>query len=426
MKQKIHILLKRSISFGAALSLSAAGLMVGLSPATAQGIAPQTLRAQSLIMPAAVADTEFMAPRCEGSTLGNPETTGPDAYPNLLLVSGERLENYRDGHVVPLYDSYGYADGSYPPLCGVRYDAAADSPISEWMFCTDIGSKVCGDVLPGGQLGEVDVSVNPMEELAGNPRLDADQERLVSWLIHHESAYQGVGSYAWGGTTVASATRGTGERTALQTLIWCISDWPEASEADRLTTCEASMNQQEQQRILSLIPVAEEYLLELNPENSTVQVDDAAVLQLTTNIYGQPISLSTSSNAAIDLCEAMDGVVLAGTQLTLDAPASGDSAAIDLCVVASEATELSLNASVKPAQTVNIVWNQSQNNGEVVCQVFAGFRDASAGQISAAANITVKATVEPTEPTDPTVEPTEPTDPTDPTVEPTEPTDPTV
>ncbi|MFI5425527.1 hypothetical protein [Aeromicrobium sp. UC242_57] len=119
-------------------------------------------------MPSPAVAAAFDAPRCDGTTSRDP-ATGDGDVDNLLSVFGGRLAAYNAGGVVPLYDSSGYATGAYPPLCGVRYVASAGGPVSEWMFCTDLKSHVCGDTDEDGNLTEGSTPVDPLEKKATNP-----------------------------------------------------------------------------------------------------------------------------------------------------------------------------------------------------------------------------------------------------------------
>jgi hypothetical protein len=362
----------------------------------------------------------FIAPSCPGQTDSNPS---PEAEPgnespvNLREVFGARLEAYNAGHVVPLYDYAGYAYDSYPPLCGVRYVPSLGEPVAEWMFCTDLDSKVCGDMLPDGSLAEGTDRVDPLDKLPVNPKLSADQEKIIAYLVQHGYSYTGVGDQSWGGTTFARSDGSSAERAALQTLIWCVSDWdasqaPSESDTGFTKTCQASMNSTEQARILSMIPQEPTVSLELSGEERELTVDDTASFQLRTNLFNQPISLRTTASGDVNLTVCEGSATLTGQTITVSG--SGEEPAlVTLCATSTVAGEIEIEATGRPTFTEHVGWNQSPTlvDGDP-CQVFAAFYENQSQQLDSRASATFVSERTPT-PT-PTPEPT-----TDPTPEPT-------
>lgn len=171
---------RRLLAIGAALS---AVLMWAIPTTSASADVPP------------IPETEpFRAPLCPGTTTNDP-AAGDLGVADLTMVFGERLASYNAGHIVPLYDLNGYGRETFPPLCGVRYVEGV-GPVSEWMFCTDLFSKVCGDTLPDGTLadGNLDAAtpIEPMERLDGNDRITRDQERLVAYLIQAGAPFVGA------------------------------------------------------------------------------------------------------------------------------------------------------------------------------------------------------------------------------------------
>lgn len=187
----------------------------------------------------------------------------------------------------------------------------------------------------------------------GNPRLSPDQEKIIAWLIRNGHEYHGEGYYGpeWSFGDEGRAVGSSSDRLALQALMWCVSDWPEAdsdyeSERDRYASCEASLPAEEQARILALVP-------------------DVPV-----------------------------------THLELADP-SGEA-------VVTEPGEVELSVSTRPAVRSALTWNQSVTDGDP-CQVYATFSDFSVPAVGDATALRVAEAEDPTE--EPTDEPTEePTD----------------
>lgn len=322
---------------------------------------------------------EFTAPTCPGTTEHDPtDAAGPVA--DLTEVFGRRLDAYNEGRVVPLYDYFGDSQGAFPPLCGVRYDATVAGPVSQWMFCTDIKYLACGGVDALGNIIEEDRAntypVDPMEDLPTNPKLDADQEKLISYLVQQGHSYAGVGAYSLGGVDRATADLGSDERRALQTLIWCISDPDVAANVpDFAATCAANMDAAEQARLLTMIPDVAVLQLQFVGDLPDLEVGATARFRITTNVYNQPIQLVATPAGPVSVRVCSGDATLAGTTLTVagdDPQATSD---IEVCVTTTESGTVSLNASAQPPSTQHILWAQSPTRGPhgQPCQVFANF-----------------------------------------------------
>lgn len=374
------------------------------------------LSAVALVSSPAGADTPdpqvvapFQAPTCAGETAADPTQNTGYAVEDLTSVFGERLTAYNAGAIVPLYDAYGgsvllTSDGTnteqaaYPPVCGTRYVASLDSAVSEWMYCTDRAAQSCADTDSAGRLVDHDGNpLNPMTGLSGNARLMPEQERLIAYLVQHGHSYAGTGDQSWGGVTYARSDAGTNERAALQTLIWCISD-PSTDASDFATTCEASMDEAEQARLLAMIPEDPELSLSLTGATSPLAVGDTADFEVSTNVFDQPIIVTTGGTASGDWSVCAGDATLAGTTLTVHS--SGDPAApktIALCITATSTGSASLHLSASPPSTTHIGWAQSVgNNLPEGCQVYATFHEVDQLALTATAEASFVAAPSPT------------------------------
>lgn len=341
--------------------------------------------------PAPAVAADFVAPLCPGTTDFDPAVNGEPSHPvtNLRNVFGARLTAYNAGRVVPLYDSYGLSGPDvYPPLCGTRYVAAAGGPVSEWMYCTDRLSQVCGDLDANGNLlDEKGVVINPLTTLTRNRRLTSAQERVISYLIQHGHAYDGIGDQYFDGAKAAKSNAGTDERKALQTLIWCVSD-PGTSPSDFTSTCAKLMGPKEQARLLAMTPADPE--LTLQRRAAAVRVGQTARFDLTTNVFNQAITLTTGGTATARWRVCRGDATLNGSTLTVRPVTSGASAAVQLCARAKSKGELTVAANVAPPTTKHIGWNQSIQSGLFEdCQVFATFHAAKLVTLRASARSTV-------------------------------------
>lgn len=385
--------LRRIAASAAALAALVIAPLANVAPAAADTPSPAVASA-------------FDAPRCDGTTSVNP-ANGDGAIDNLLSVFGGRLTAYNAGGVVPLYDAFGRNVGAYPPLCGVRYVASVGGPVSEWMFCTDLKSHVCGETDANGNLQEGNAPVDPLQKKASNPKLTSDQEKVIAYLIQHGHSYNGVGNQSWGGVTTATANDSSNKRAALQSLIWCVSDTPPAG-SDLLATCANSMNAAEQARILALVPASPAVTLDFDSSGSTLTIKDTAKFNLSTNLFDQPISLEKSGTATSTLTVCGGTATLTGNTLTVPGNGSAATRSITLCATATTAGTINIDASAEPASTSHIGWNQSPTivTGDP-CQVFAAFYTDQQARVSDLAKATfatapvVTPTPTPTTPTTP-------------------------
>jgi len=361
-------LISRALTLVVALALTA---LVGLAPAPALAAAP----------PAPVG--EFNAPQCAGDTMYSP-TDDPGSVPDLTRVFGERLTDYNAGKTVVLYDSWGgNEDDAYPPVCGTRY-VAGKGAVSEWLYCTDLWSHVCSGVNAEGQLLNFDGEPIPGLDLKqNNPKLTAEQERIIAWLIQNGHPFTGHGYYDAGGVQTARSDLGTYERNALQILVWCVSDPVDPNEEgfnepNRAATCEDSLPQSEQDRILALTPAEATLQVSMVDGVTSAPVGQTVALSLSTNLYEQPIALAFSGGAQNVTVTSGNATYDAGAgTVTVTAPAAGDEAEVRLQFTSSQPGSVTATATGYPATTEHIAWHQSPGlsaDGKA-CQVYAVFNE---------------------------------------------------
>lgn len=368
----------RAIKLGAVGLLAAAFLPLGASVATS---------AASADVPDVPIGLAFNAPECSGAVAADPtHALGPVS--DLTLVFGQRLADYNAGKIVVLYDAFGENDDDgYPALCGVRYVAGV-GPVSQWMFCTDIFSHICSGTDSEGQLLDIDGKpIGGLAALDGNSKLSADQNKLIAYLILNGHAYDGSGYYSWDGVGDGAADATVDERLALQTLIWCISDpadpaSPKPSEVQRAATCQASMNPDEQARLLTLIPDAPSVQLAFTGSTATLRTGDTARFTLTTNLHDQPITLAESGLTG-DLTVVAGDATLAGNLLTVVGDDPEQTSTVTLGFTASTAGTEELTVSAQPASVTELDWNQSPGVAADTkkCQVFANFNQVNPPEI---------------------------------------------
>lgn len=355
-----------------------------------------TQTAASADVPTPGVSEPFNAPLCASSPVNGTASDPTDAdgaISDLTTVFGARLDAYNAGKVVPLYDSWGMNAGAFPPLCGTRYVESAGGPVSEWMFCTDMMSHTCGETLEDGSLvGERNdgglIPISPLEPQVKNPKLSAEQERVISYLVQNDHSYTGFGGYESYGATTATANQGSNERVALQYLIWCISDpnHPELAGFDQ--TCEFNMGLAEQNRILALTPQNASVSLAFSGSNQNLAVGQTVQFVLTTNVYNQPISVTSSPAGAFQVCGGTAD--LDGDTLTVAGTDSSVTTAITLCYSAQSAGETSITASATPAAVTHLTWDQSTElvpgTLDKPCQVFGTFRTTADTAVTASAD----------------------------------------
>lgn len=338
----------------------------------------------------------FTADACPGSTQFDPVAAG-GSVPDLTLVFGQRLAEYNNGQIVPLYDAYGRNElDGYPAVCGVRFVAGVGA-VSEWMFCTDYFSHVCSGVDGGGNL--LNINGDPiagMDPLTGNPKIaGTPAERIVAYLVNAVHSYAGVGYFDFGTATEARADGTSDERAALQVLIWCLSDPPApgavGTEGERAATCANNMSPTEQTRILALIPSAPTVSLALTAPSTSLPVGDTATFSLTTNLFNQPISLVTSGTDPVQVISGPATIV--GSTVTVAGTDPTVPVTVILAIVGSSTGGVIVDASAQPPSVTNLGWNQSPGLGRdnVPCQIFAAHYQEAQLQVSGRAAVTFTA-----------------------------------
>lgn len=332
--------------------------------------------------------------RCAGTTNADP-TAAPGAYGDLTRVEGKRLEDYNAGHAVILYDYFGESDPeSAPPVCAVHHDARTGGPVTEWMYCTDLKLHVCGTTAADGALVDKDGSpVGPLLPQAGNEKLSADQEKLITYLIQHGHSFD----RAQDTTVDATQARSDGttwERWALQLLVWCVSDAP----YDDKGVCAANLPQSEQDAILARIP--NDPVLTLASPSGTHEVGQVARFTLTTNLYGQDLTVRTTGAARLAVCGGT--ATLDGDTLVVRGDDPTRTSAVQLCATGTAPGAVTLEVTGTPAATEKVRWNQSAHSiaGEQ-CQHYASFSEETSLEVTTDGRTRfVAAQDEPTEPTD--------------------------
>ena len=327
----------------------------------------------------------FNAPKCAGASDIDPTDVNPafhHGYTDLTEVSGARLTSYNNGNAVPLYDNFGEAYETYPPLCATYYDPETNSAQSVWMFCTDVLADTCGDIGPGGTLNNGADDVGELTDQANNPRLTEDQERLIAWLLTHGYDYTATGLND-NGATRADQTN-SANRSALQNLIWCVSD-PDLNNSDFQEMCESNFPPAEQSDILSRVPGTAVVHLSLTAAESDVVVGKRRVITVRTNVFNQPIRLEATGTAAGSLSVCGGPGTLAGNDLTVAGTDPDHEISVDLCLTPSEPGSYGLNASADAVQSDHLQWAQAASE----CQVFARFRHDAGAPVSASVDFAI-------------------------------------
>lgn len=256
------------------------------------------------------------------------------------------------------------------------------------MYCTDRAAQTCGDTDEFGNLVDKDGNpVAPMTGLPVNPKLSIEQEKVIAYLVQVGHTYAGVGNQAWGGVTEARSDRGTNERAALQTLVWCVSD-PATTATDFATTCDNNMDAAEQAHILSMIPDVPEIVISLTASQSTLKINESAKFTLKTNVFNQPIQVETGGTSSADWSICSGDATLNGSVLTVTGTNPAVSKTVVICAKASTAGTATLRTSAAPASTEHIGWSQSVNPGLAqACQVYATFHEVHKVNVNANAQV---------------------------------------
>jgi hypothetical protein len=335
------------------------GVLVGVSSARAD-------------VPDPSASEPFNAPLCEGTTIYDPTQGDEEAgIPDMTLVWGQRLIDYNNGQVVILHGASGRNNGT--PACTVRYVDGV-GPVSEWAYCTDHDSYPCTITNADGEL----TAGAGLQHLDSNGRLSLEQERLIAYIVRHDMPVVGPS-----GNVASNADPFT--RTSRQALVWCVSD-PEEVFLEGF--CEANMNTAEQQRLLALVPAETELSFDLRAEDVDLEVGDTARVDVTTNVYGQPIALAIDGGLAT-VCEG--DASLSGGVLTVHGLDAAISTTITLCITTDEAGTVTVSGSATSASREQISWVQSPGSEGMICQVFATFETTRAATITGSAAVQFRA-----------------------------------
>lgn len=392
-----HKFTLKKLLAGAGVALVALTGLTGLSVA-ADAPAAQAAEAANIVehaLPAADFNVQ-----CLGETLTDPANAGPDTFRDLTAVTGERLAAYNAGELVVLYESSGYADDAYPPLCAVRFVEGVGA-VAEWMFCTDMFAAVCGDIRDNGLLHDEsfdgDTSVSNPQPVDDNDKLSPEQETVIAWLLQNTHEYTGHGYYAWeiNGSSpegIAAVHGTTHQRWAMQTLVWCVSDLTDSVRASQNAslqafeaTCDELLPLSKQQEIIDAAPVVANAEVSLTPAEQEVLVGAPAEVLLTSNVIGSPITVTATGDSVLALCDAATDATLEAGLLTLGPASDGEAL---LCLTSTATADTTLTANITLADRHYLSWNQSipVNQANNDCQVYSTWESH---QASAATQATV-------------------------------------
>lgn len=360
--------------------------------------------------PPPVPSEPFSAPACAAEDVYEPEDPeSTDPRVNALWVTGAQLDSYNAGNIVALYDSYGpsvatESGGSvlFPPVCAVRYVEEVGGPVSEWMYCTDLYAASCAeqdsDGNPFYREGDGDetpysiVPLGPTVPVEGNKRTSEDESRLIAYLIQNGHRYSGTGYYDTGAQWADSST--TASRTALQWLIWCVSDAPEEDPEDEFfVTCrDSGMDAAGIADLIARIPADPVLTLDMSAPSDPVEPGGVVRVSVTSNVFAQPIAI-TGDDVTVCPESAPDAVLDEGA-LTISG-SGAQPVTVELCVQAPASGSTEVAASVLPASTEHIGWNQASPladpEDDEYCQVYATFYRVDAVQLAATATVAVTA-----------------------------------
>lgn len=367
-------------------------------------------------VPSPPATEPFAAPLCEGTTPADPtQAVGPVS--DLTMVFGQRLVDYNAGRMVFLYNSDG-VNTADSPMCGVRYVEGV-GPVSEWSYCTDFHSLYCNTTDENGNLTEDGVIVPPLEDLETNPRLTADQERLVRYLLTAELMV------IRDAEVVYTSNDSQIQRNARQRAVWCVTE--QYDDIPFLAQfCGDNFPPERLAEILAGLPAdpVDNPVLELAGAEGSVVAGETTQVTVTTNITAVPIQIS-APGATVTVCESSASLATyTDGELQLSTP-NGEQVSVELCITWPEAGAQTVTASaddVRPA-TEQLHWVQTPGvvNGQP-CQVFSSFSSTKSTGIETALDLAVSAaptpTPTPTATPAPTATPTPSTTPT-PTATPT-------
>lgn len=336
----------------------------------------------------------FQAPLCTGDA-GDPSVNNPVG--DLTMVFGERITDYNAGRMVVLYNTNGSYDGE-TPVCGTRHVAGIGA-VSEWMYCTDFTSHFCVQTNTDGRLvqvvDDVEVAVDPLEDLESNPRLDADQERLVRHILTTELT---VGTAVLSDATAQS-------RKARQQAVWCITDYSPKLVDLVGTFCDTNFSEAQQQAMLDSLPEDPvfESVLSTSSSSTAIEPGETVEVEVTSNVYDTPITVE-APGAEVSVCPASEGLAaIVDGQLVLS-PSELPTETVRLCVTWQAAGTHDIDFSVTPdaSTTRALSWVQSPTLIDgIPCQVYSNFNSVSGMTLTSNLLVNVEAPVEPGEPETP-------------------------
>ncbi|PWD52034.1 hypothetical protein C8046_16675 [Serinibacter arcticus] len=326
---------------------------------------------------------EFTADRCVGATALDPATA---VEFDLLRVWGQRLAEYNEGNVVPLYNSFGDNDpDTSAPVCGVRF-VEGTGPVSEWMYCTDARNEVCAGTTAEGEIAQGSTPIPGYVWLDGNERLTREQETVIAHILTHEMAVT-IENTGYFSSTASDADVST--RATRQQLVWCVSDLDLlAGDPAAAEFCAQNMGPEQQAAILAQVP--EEAVLEVAATSTEpVMAGETAEITVTTNVLEQPIVLSSTGTGAdqatVAVCEG-PGSITDGI-LTVSGTDPSSPVTITLCVTGPAGSQVSLELSAESASMQHITWSSSPGTDAIACQVFATFETTQAGPVVGSAQV---------------------------------------
>lgn len=406
---------KRSVALGLLAPLL--GTFIAFTAASA-AIAAEPLPPEEQI-------TEpFQAPLCTGETENDPRNDpNPYVITDWTQMFGERITDYNAGRMVVLYDTSGRGSGELP-ACGTRHEAGIGAS-SEWMYCTDFTSKTCTNIDTDGSLVEEGVPVDPLEDIGSNPRLTADQERLVRHILTTEIPVETLS----GPVIISDATELS--REARQHAVWCITDYSPEMVNDyspepikRLGfLCDTNFSEAQVQAMLDSLPEDPvfESVLSTSSSSTAIEPGETVEVEVTSNVYDTPITVE-APGAEVSVCPASEGLAaIVDGQLVLS-PSELPTETVRLCVTWQAAGTHDIDFSVTPdaSTTRALSWVQSPTLIDgIPCQVYSNFNSVSGMTLTSNLLVNVEAPVEPVDPVDP-IEPVDPVDPVE-SVEPGEP-----
>lgn len=347
----------------------------------------------------------FQAPLCTGN-VSDPRVNN-EPVGDLTMIFGERITDYNAGRMVVLYNTNGSYDGE-TPVCGTRHVAGIGA-VSEWMYCTDFTSHFCVRTNTDGRLVElvdgVEVAVDPLEDLESNPRLTADQERLVRHILTTEFPVKTTDG------TVVISDEAVESREARQRAVWCITDYsPELVDLVG-SFCDTNFSEAQQQAMLDSLPEDPvfEPVLSTNSSSTVIEPGATVEVEVTSNIYDTPIT-AEAPGAEVRVCPASaDLAAIVDGQLVFN-PSESPTETVRLCVTWQAAGAHSIDFSVTPdaSTTQALTWVQSPTLIDgIPCQVHSNFNSVSGMTLTSNLLVNVEAPVDP-------VDPIEPVDPVDP------------